>query len=66
MPKSQRQFKEYEREIFNLKMEELTHRQIGDGLGFTKEHIREFLLFFSFLSFFAALTSALSLYLGII
>ena len=42
MPRKYRHIKEYEREILKLKEDGLTHRQIGDKLGFTKEQIKEF------------------------
>ena len=42
MSKNYRHIIEYEREILKLKEEGLTHRQIGDKLGFTKVQIKEF------------------------
>ena len=42
MSRNYRHIIEYEREILKLKEEGLTHRQIGDKLGFTKEQIKEF------------------------
>lgn len=42
MPRRYRHIKEFEREILKLQEDGLTHRQIGDKLGFTKEQIKEF------------------------
>lgn len=41
MPRRYSHIKEFEREILKLKEYGLTHRQIGDKLGFTKEQIKE-------------------------
>ena len=37
MPRRYRHIKEFEIEILKLKEDGLTHQQIGDKLGFTKE-----------------------------
>lgn len=42
MPRRYRHIKEFEIEILKLKEDGLTHQQIGDKLGFTKEQIKEF------------------------
>ena len=40
MPRKYRHIKEYEKEILELKKQGLTHRQIGERLGFSKEQIK--------------------------
>lgn len=43
MPRKYRHIKEYEKEILELKNQGLTHRQIGERLGFSKEQIKGYL-----------------------
>lgn len=43
MSKEYRHIKQYEKEILELKEQGLTHRQIGEQLGFTKEKIKDFI-----------------------
>lgn len=43
MPRKYRHIKEYEKEILELKKQGLTHRQIGERLGFSKEQIKGYL-----------------------
>lgn len=42
MSRSYRHIQQYEKEIFKLREEGLTYREIGAKLGFTKEQIKEF------------------------
>jgi len=42
MPREYRHIKQYEKEIFALKEQGLTHREIGERLGFSREKIKEF------------------------
>ena len=42
MPREYRHIKQYEKEILALKEEGLTHREIGERLGFSREKIKEF------------------------
>ena len=42
MPRKYGHVKEYESEILQLKNEGLTHREIGERLGFTKNQIKKF------------------------
>lgn len=42
MPRNYRNIKEYEAEIFRLREEGHTQRQIGEKLGFTKKQITDF------------------------
>lgn len=42
MPRSYRHIKDYEKEILELKDNGLTHQEIGQRLGFTKEQIKGF------------------------
>ena len=44
MARSYRHIIEYEEEIFRLKGEGKTNREIGEALGFTKEQIHNFLV----------------------
>ena len=43
MPREYRHIKQYEKEIFSLKEQGLTHREIGERLGFSREKIEDFL-----------------------
>ena len=43
MPRSYRHIKEYETEIFGLKEQGLTNREIGKKFGLTKEQIHNFI-----------------------
>ena len=43
MAREYRHIKMYEREILELRKQGLSHRQIGEQLGFTREKIREFI-----------------------
>ncbi|MEE1048605.1 MAG: hypothetical protein U0M60_14455 [Clostridia bacterium] len=42
MPREYRHIKQYEKEIFSLKEQGLTHREIGEKLGFSREKIEDF------------------------
>ena len=42
MPREYRHIKQYEREILELREIGLTHREIADKFGLTKEHIKQF------------------------
>ena len=42
MPREYRHISQYKKEILKLKEEGLTHREIGDKLGFSKKQIKEF------------------------
>ena len=42
MPRSYRHIKDYEKEILELKEKGLTHREIAEKYGLTKEHIKQF------------------------
>ena len=42
MPREYRHIKQYEKEIFELKKQGLSQRQIGEQLGFSYEKIHEF------------------------
>ena len=42
MPRSYRHIKDYEKEILELKENGLTHREIAEKYGSTKEHIKQF------------------------
>ena len=42
MPREYRHIKQYEKEIFSLKEQGLTHREIGERLGFSREKIEDF------------------------
>lgn len=42
MPREYRHIKDYETEIFRLKDQGLTQREIGDKLGFTKAQVKGF------------------------
>ena len=42
MPREYRHIKQYEKEIFELKSEGLTQREIGERLGFSYEKIHDF------------------------
>ena len=42
MPRSYRHIKDYEKEILELKENGLTHREIAEKYGLTKEHIKQF------------------------
>ena len=42
MPRSYKHIKQYEKEILELRAKGLTHREIGEKLGFQKEQIEEF------------------------
>ena len=43
MPRSYRHIKEYETEIFSLKEQGLTNREIGEKLGFSYDQIHNFI-----------------------
>ena len=43
MPRSYRHIKEYETEIFRLKEQGLTKREIGEKLGFSLEQVHNFI-----------------------
>ena len=43
MPRSYRHIKEYEKEIFSLKEQGLTNREIGEKLGFSYDQIHNFI-----------------------
>ena len=43
MPREYRHIKQYEHEILQLKSEGLTHREIGERLGFEQSKIKKFL-----------------------
>ena len=43
MPREYRHIKQYEYEILQLKSEGLTHREIGERLGFEQSQIKKFL-----------------------
>lgn len=43
MPREYRHIKEYEKEILELKEKGLTHREIGEKFGLSKEQIKEFI-----------------------
>ena len=43
MPREYRHIKQYEQEILQLKSEGLTHREIGERLGFEQSKIKKFL-----------------------
>ena len=42
MPRSYRHIKNYEKEILELKENGLTHKEIAEKYGLTKEHIKQF------------------------
>ena len=42
MPRSYRHIKQYEKEILELRAKGLTHREIAEKYGLTKEHIKQF------------------------
>ena len=42
MPREYRHLQQYEKEILRLKEEGLTHREIAEKFGLTKEHIKQF------------------------
>ena len=42
MPRNYRHLQQYEKEILRLREEGLTHREIGEKLGFQREQIKEF------------------------
>lgn len=42
MRRSYRHIKQYEKEILELRNQRLTHREIAEKLGFSKEQIKEF------------------------
>lgn len=42
MPREYRHIEQYEKEIIELKEKGLTHRQIGEQLGFTREQVKEY------------------------
>ena len=42
MPREYRHIQQYEKEILRLREEGLTHREIGEKLGFKKRQIKEF------------------------
>lgn len=42
MARSYRHIQQYEKEILDLKEQGLTHREIGERLGFTKKQVKEF------------------------
>ena len=42
MPREYRHIKQYEKEILALKEQGITHREIGERLGFSREKIKEF------------------------
>ena len=42
MPRSYRHIKDYEKEILELKENGLTHKEIAEKYGLTKEHIKQF------------------------
>jgi transposase-like protein len=43
MARSYRHIKEYEKEIFELKAQGATQREIAEQLGFTKKQVKEFI-----------------------
>ena len=42
MARSYRRIQQYEKKILDLKEQGLTHKEIGDQLGFTRKQIKEF------------------------
>ncbi|MBQ7757326.1 MAG: imidazolonepropionase [Oscillospiraceae bacterium] len=42
MPREYRHIQQYEKEIFKLKDKGLTHKEIGEQLGFTKVQVKRF------------------------
>ena len=42
MPRNYRHLQQYEKEILRLREEGLTHREIAEKFGLTKEHIKQF------------------------
>lgn len=42
MPREYRHIKNYEKEIIELREQGLTHREIGERFGFTKEQVKGF------------------------
>ena len=42
MPREYRHIKEYEKELYELKLEGLTLKEIGDKFGFSREQVKEF------------------------
>ena len=42
MPREYRHIKQYEKEIFSLKEQGLTYREIGERLGYPREKIQDF------------------------
>lgn len=42
MPREYRHIKQYEEEILRLKEEGLTHREIGERLGFEQSKVKKF------------------------
>ncbi|MCI5515569.1 MAG: hypothetical protein SO393_06885 [Eubacterium sp.] len=45
MPRSYQHISNYEKEILELKAQELTRKEIGAKLGFTKEQVHNFISF---------------------
>ena len=43
MPRSYRHIQEYEKEIIELTEQGLTHREVGERLGFSQKQIKEFI-----------------------
>ena len=43
MAREYRHIKQYEKEILEMKARGLTHREIGEHLGFDRKHIKEFI-----------------------
>ena len=43
MAREYRHIKQYEKEIMEMKAQGLTHREIGECLGFERKQIREFI-----------------------
>ena len=42
MPRDYRHIKEYEKVLYELKLEGLTLKEIGDKFGFSREQVKEF------------------------
>lgn len=42
MPRNYRHIEQYEKEILSLKEQGLTHREITEKYGLTKEHIKQY------------------------
>ena len=42
MPREYKQIKQYEKELLEMKKQGLTHREMGEALGYSKQQIKEF------------------------